>query len=587
LIPAAVAGAATAGPPAAPQAASAVPSYTVTSGHATRLAQAPAGVSGLPAVTPANSPLLASLRGEPGGDGGDPGDVPARAVAQRQARLASPQGGHAASAPVVTATPAAPSAANGSASRVVHQFNGVSDLESDALADSPVTPPDQGLCVGKDTTLKGDPDAVWEPVNLAAQETNKAGAVLRPAVDLGTLYQDPFFGGDPRCLYDPASKTFYFTDIGFPVATGPADDANNTTVDVAVMNVHGVAEYQFDTSLGGQCFGDQPKVGFDNDALVVATDQYCGSDEADYEGAAIVAISKSQLAAEATTVNDDVLGPVSIAGNPITGLDPAISTGSGTEYFVDSTSFIGAADTPAPPARDLGFSTLTDTASVTTGHGQPRLASKVVPSEEYAAPVPATSTGDSSTSTLPDGTVVTAETALAQDDQRTSGPVNVTRDPAGGLDLWTNVDTALTPRGDNATRDGSAWFEISTARQRVIAQGYTAVKGAYLIYPAIEALPHGPVVQVFTITSSKLNPSIAYNELGSGAVTTLVTGAGPHVSFSDDAFDESRWGDYSMAVPDPDGSGIWLATEYIPPAADQDPQDNWGTYVFELPADHR
>jgi hypothetical protein len=28
--------------------------------------------------------------------------------------------------------------------------------------------------------------------------------------------------------------------------------------------------------------------------------------------------------------------------------------------------------------------------------------------------------------------------------------------------------------------------------------------------------------------------------------------------------------------------GIWLATEYIPPTADQDAIDNWGTYMFEV-----
>ena len=43
------------------------------------------------------------------------------------------------------------------------------------------------------------------------------------------------------------------------------------------MNAHGAAAYQFDTSLGGpsrgDCFGDQPKTGFDNNALVVSTDE--------------------------------------------------------------------------------------------------------------------------------------------------------------------------------------------------------------------------------------------------------------------------------------------------------------------------
>ena len=43
-----------------------------------------------------------------------------------------------------------------------------------------------------------------------------------------------------------------------------------------------------------------------------------------------------------------------------------------------------------------------------------------------------------------------------------------------------------------------------------------------------------------------------------------------------------RWGDYSAAVIDPNGSGIWLATEYIPGAGDL--FANWGTRVFEVQA---
>ena len=41
-----------------------------------------------------------------------------------------------------------------------------------------------------------------------------------------------------------------------------------------------------------------------------------------------------------------------------------------------------------------------------------------------------------------------------------------------------------------------------------------------------------------------------------------------------------RWGDYSAAVIDPNGSGTWLATEYIPGAGDL--FTNWGTRLYEV-----
>jgi hypothetical protein len=600
--------------------------YTVTTGHATRLNQA-AGVSALPTVKPGAWAQLAAVRGtlpaplsgSSSGSSGTAGTAGAGAhasagpeagagalAARMNAVRVSPAEADAAraAAPLVNASgvatvkvaaaqspaaqsPAARSSAarssdarssDASAGSVIHAFNGVSDKDSDALIDSPITPPDQGLCVGRDTTLAGSPDAVWEPVNEAAQETTKSGVKLRPDVGLSTIFQDPYFVGDVRCLYDPSSETFYFTEIGYPVAAGPSSDGNNTVVDVAVVNSRGAADYQFDTSLDGACFGDQPKTGFDNNALVISTDEYCGTTESDYEGAITLVISKPELAAEDTTVGDAVLGPVSLAGDPVTGLDPAIDTGSGTEYLVNSVPFTGSDQAVLPVDNTLGLWTLRNTASVTTGHGVPELTGKVLASEPYAYPVNATTTGNGSTTTV-NGMTVTSETYLEADDSRLSGPVDVTRGPGGGVDLWTALDAAVTPRGSSAAEDGAAWFEISTASQSVVGQGYIAAKNANLLYPAIETGPGDPAAVVFTITSATIQPGVAYTLLGSPEITTVADGAGPHLSFADP---DNRWGDYSFAVLDPDGSGIWLASEYIPPAADQDPYDNWGTYVFEV-----
>jgi hypothetical protein len=484
------------------------------------------------------------------------------------------------------AATAAASTAGGSVSRngVSSAFNGLSDLDSDKLNGFPVTPPDQGLCVGYDRTLAGSPKAVFEPINLAERETSTNGTLLRPDVSLATLFQDPFAEGDVRCLYDRQTQSFYFTEIGFPVLTGPAPDDNNTTADVVVVNAHGVAAYQFDTSLGGpsagDCFGDQPKTGFDNNALVISTDEFCGPTESNFEGAIAVVISKSQLVTEAATVSDSVIGPVSLAGDPVTGLDPAIGTGTGTAYFVNSVPFLANGNND-PVGNTLGLWTLTDSAAVTTGNGTVSLTGTVLPSEPYAFPVPATSTGNGSTTTVDDSTI-TSEAALNPDDSRLSGPVEVTRG-FGGLQLWTALDAAVIPRGDGTARDAAAWFKIDVGGQRVAQQGYVTARKANLLYPAIGAPQFGTPDMVFTITSSTINPSAAFTTLGSGRITTVAAGAGPHLSFSDaPPNDTARWGDYSFAQPDPDGNGVWLATEYIPPTADQDPLDNWGTYVFKV-----
>jgi hypothetical protein len=460
-------------------------------------------------------------------------------------------------------------------------FNGLSNQDSFRLNGFPDTPPDQGLCVGRDGSLRGGPEAVWEPINSAARETSVTGRLLRPDVSLATLFHDPFNLGDVRCLYDPGTRSFYFTEIGYPVQTGPASDGNNTTVDVVVMNARGVASYQFDTSLGGSCFGDQPKTGFDNNALVISTDEFCGPTESSYEGAIVLAISKSQLARLAYRVNDAVLGPVSLAGLPVTGLDPAIGTGTSTEYLVNSFPFQLNGDNN-PAANTLGLWTLRNDASITTGHGSPVLIGRLIRSQQYAFPVPAASTGDGSTHVYK-GMVITSEAYLNPDDSRISGPVNVTW-TRGGIRLWTALDSAVRPRGDSADRDGAAWFEIDPGRQRVTSQGYVATSGAYLLYPAVLAPRFGRPAMVFTVTSQHINPAAAFTTLGSRFIGLVAQGAGPHESFSDaPPFNQARWGDYSFAAADPNGRGIWLATEYIPPTRYQNGFDNWGTYVFEVP----
>lgn len=551
-------------PAAASQAATLKPAASAAGtfgaiSHSPRLAASANGVAGFKPVAP--NPAIEN------------GQTP-RALT----RTKSPGGPN----PAAKATgDGAPKVAAGSTTKgrgsVTNAFDGLNDLTNDQLVGA-VTPPDQGLCVGPDHTLKGAPDAVWEVVNEIGQETTKDGTVLTGPLNLQTLFQDPNAFSDPRCLFDPSTQSFYFTLISFPAA-GPNATLTNTVNDVLVINSHGAATYQFDSSLGGQCLGDQPKVGFNNNALIISTDEYCGANEIEI-GAQVQVISKSQLVNEAATVNFAVSAPLSLAGDPIVGLDPAINTGTPTAYLVNSVPFL-ADGSNNPVGNTLGLWTVGNTASVTRGTGTPTLTSKVLPSEPYAFPVPAPSTGDGSV-TMFNGFPITSENALNPDDSRLSGPVNVTPGPGGSVNLWTALDAAVVPSSGTAVRDGAAWFEINTGSGKVVNQGFVAASGnASLLYPAMQATSGGRAAMVFTITSPTVNPSAAFTVIGNPAITIVGAGAGPHTSFADaPPFNSPRWGDYSQAATDPQTGDIYMATEYIPPAAEADGFDNWGTFVF-------
>ncbi len=558
LYPAASSLAATSAPRAAGPAV-----YHGTVAHVTRLAHSAAGLKGLPRI---KSALGAKAASQVSKFRTPAGSFPARRGI----------GLHAAQ--VSTSMPRASAYTSGTTgATVIHKFNGISDADQAALNPSigPVTPPDQGLCVGK-PTWANNTTLVFEAVNLSVRLSTLHGVDVADA-PLTDLFADPFAEGDPRCMYDSNTQTFFFTEIGFPVGTGPNNTLTNTTLDVSVLNAHGAAAYQFDTSSdgtsSGQCLGDQPKVGFDNNVLGVSTDQFCGSTLSNYEGALVLAISKSQLVHENLTVNVDQFGPVSLAGIPVTGLDPAIGTGTGNEYFVNSFPYDAVGNNNAV-SSSLGLWKLEDDSSVTTGSGTPELSGKLIGSETYAFPVPAASTGDGSVNGD-----VTSEAFLNPDDSRLSGPVEVSHSD-GVVQLWTALDSAVGVSGDPTARDGAAWFRIDTAKQKVVSQGFVGTKGAYLLYPAM-APRTGGAAMVFTITSASKNPSAAFTTLGSGKIQTIAAGAGPHLSFAEVLFNQSRWGDYSFVAPLPNGN-IWLSTEYIPPAQFQDPEDNWGTFVFAV-----
>ena len=551
-----------------PAAGNAAPTFSAT-GQANRQAASATGVAGFKPVTP--NPAIENA------------NVP-RALANTR----SPNGPN----PAARANGAgAPTVADGPAARgrgsVVNAFDGLNDLTNDQLFGA-LTPPDQGLCVGPDHTIKGAPDAVWEVVNEVGQETTTSGKILTGPVNLPTLFQDPNAFSDPRCLFDPSTQSFYFTQISFP-PSGPVNGLlENTVNDVLVINSHGAATYQFDSSLSGQCLGDQPKVGFDNNALVISTDEYCGQNQVEL-GAIVQVISKSQLASEASTVNFTNSGLLSLAGNPVVGLDPAINPGTSTGYLVNSVPFLPDGSNN-PVGNTLGLWTLGNTASVTSQNGTPTLTSKVLRSEPYAFPVPAPSTGSGAvinTITVgnpPTSFPITSEAALNPDDSRLAGPVNVTPGPFGTLNLWTALDAAVIPSSGTATRDGAAWFEINTGIGRVINQGFVAARGnASLLYPAVQPTRDNRMAMDFTITSPTINPSAAFTVLGKPAITIVGAGSGPHTSFSDaPPFNSPRWGDYTWATTDPVTGNAFFATEYIPPASEYDPFDNWGTFVWEV-----
>jgi hypothetical protein len=481
-----------------------------------------------------------------------------------------------------------PHVASGSAvteGSVLHNFNGLSNLDQENANGGPLgtlTPPDQGICAGFDALRKGNPAVVWEIINSAAAEYTPSGKLLAGPFSFAQFFEPNAFS-DPRCFYDTQTNTFFFT-----VISSASFGGNDSFDDIVVMNAHGVALYQVSTSIGGTCFGDQPKAGYDSNLFYIATDQFCNTG---YLGELLIGIVKAKLVAESNSIATVSFGdptPLTIGGIPVLGQEPAFGDPSNTEYLLNSFPF-DAFGNNNNVENLLGFWKVTGDNNI----GLATLTGKIISSETYGFTVNAQSTGDGSQTCQPfpfpvdcaSGLLVTSETFLNPDDDRML-QVQLVNDSQHGLQLYAALSTALTVGNDPTNRDGAAWFVLNPHTGSITKQGYVAVAGAYMLYPAIFHTVNGTTTMAFTVTSPTINPKAAYtvataNSNSFGPVKTIKAGAGPHLSFAD-VLGQVRWGDYSACEFDPNGIDIWCGTEYIPPAANQSLYDNWGTRLWEV-----
>ena len=143
----------------------------------------------------------------------------------------------------------------------------------------------------------------------------------------------------------------------------------------------------------------------------------------------------------------------------------------------------------------------------------------------------------------------------------------------GALDTAVRVEGA---KGDE-NKAGIEWFVVrpefdgGRLKAESSGNGYVAVSGNNVTYPAIGVSASGQAVMAFTLVGNDHYPSAAYVQLGdddhASAVRVLAEGLGPQDGFSGyNAFSRSgtarpRWGDYGATAVV--GNTVWMASEYI------------------------
>ncbi|MFI5282301.1 MAG: hypothetical protein ACHQ0J_04140 [Candidatus Dormibacterales bacterium] len=444
-------------------------------------------------------------------------------------------------------------------------FDGVGSLDS-AITNfgAEFEPPDQGLCAGN--------GFVVEMVNSAFRVYDTHGHTLAGPTNVNAPFHEGFaeFTSDPRCYFDRSTNTWFAT-ILFINSTSTAstiDIAYNTSGDPTTdWSIFRIDTTRLDAPAGHgcPCFGDQPTLGIDASNLYVSTNDFSILGP-EFNGAQIYAIAKRDLVHHANTVHFVHYADLMIDGNLAASVQPALTYGSApAEYFLSSLDAAGAGDSR------IAVWSLTNVNRVASG-GTPRLSSVIIGSEPYAIPPGAEQLGAAS--------LLDAGDDRMQQTQFING------------EIWGALDTAVTPAGDSAPRAGAAWFRVRpqlhgsvVGGAKLTGQGYVVSRGNYVLYPAIQADSQGHAAMVVTLSGANRYASAAYAVLADGGrfsrPVVAAAGSGPYDS------NATRWGDYSWAFLDPATDTVWMATEYMPPAASQtlDGLRNWGTRVLQLSLD--
>jgi hypothetical protein len=452
---------------------------------------------------------------------------------------------------------------------ILQNFDGVSSLDS-AVTNFGLEfePPDQGLCVGNGFVI--------EAVNSAFTIYRRNGAVVAGPFNVNALFNEGLtqFTSDPRCYFDQATHTWFAIILFISADNTEArtDIAVNTSGDPTTpWTVYHLEATDDGTSgtpvhVGCPCFGDQPLLGIDSQNIYISTNEFSILGP-QVNGAQIYAISKRDLIKGSPHVHFVQFENLTIAGDMAFSVQPAITQPGGdsgdAEFFLQSIDPTGAGD------NRIGVWALTHQEIVSDG-GKPTLTNTVITSEAFVSP--------------PNAVQKNSTSLLNTGDDRMQQVQFI--DGA----LWGALNTGFNFPGSSTQVSANAWFKIHPQVHKsgitgssMANEGYVASPGNFLLYPAMQANSDGSAVMVFALSGPEFFASAAYAVLPEdarsfGPIKVAAPGSGPYDP------NATRWGDYSFAVVDPSGDGIWLATEYIPPPARQttDGLRNWGTRVLEV-----
>ncbi|HYM50596.1 MAG TPA: hypothetical protein VET65_08480 [Candidatus Limnocylindrales bacterium] len=486
-------------------------------------------------------------------------------------------------------------------------------------------PPDQGLCVGNRYVLESvnDAFAVYSASGTKLSATTALNQFFQrsPAINRVTGVRGDFLS-DPKCYYDPVGRRFIQSILEVD-APGALNGSSRSHVLLAVSvtgNPNGAWNlFSIDTSNDGAngtpahpgcpCLPDQPLLGANRDGIYISVNEFqLTTGNFLFNGAQLYALGRGGLEAAASGSNPAFVhidvGQVSTgdANLPFWGsIQPSTQPqpSSGTELLMSG----GPEDrfqNNALVDNRIAVWSLSGTESLNGDEPALRLSHTVLTTQTYGSNV-----FDFGATQKPGPTPL--RDALGDTDQLSRLNANDSRMNqvtfANGK-LYGALNTVITApgqpdrvgiayfvvdaRADENQNRGGDWNEGQAGLSaRVARQGYVAVAGENVLFPSIGVNAGGNGAMVFTLSGPDYYPSAAYVRFGAdgprGPIHITAAGVLPDDGFTGYAAyggnGIARWGDYSAAVADRDGS-IWMAAEWIP--GPRTLLANWGTSIAHL-----
>ena len=499
---------------------------------------------------------------------------------------------------VLDQAPATPAAAVASPTPSSRGFTGLTHLQQRTARNGnqfSTEPPDQGLAVGNGLILEAVNSALNVYDTNGVQHLPRPLALseffgLPPGINRTTGFNG-VFPGDPVALFDPETQRWFVaawaqlnSSTGLPLRQSRLYLAVSQTSDPTGT----YSIFVLDTTLarepdqGGPRVPDFPHFAVDHYGLFISINEFNITPEGNLDGfidAAILAVSKQDLLnGTGRSFPRVVRFPLPFSSGFEFTVFPAYTppgggplfANGGTQFFVSS-HFVNNIE------HSLAIWALTNTSSLNSATPDLNLDAVAVETQPFRFP---TNAVVQKTGFHPLGA------SLGEPVEKLDpGDFRVVSATYSSGRLWATLASQGTPYMVTKYFAFSPKVNGPFFTASLVTQGVVSAPGANLIYPAIAVNAQQKGGIVFTLVGPNDYPSAAFapvNGANVGAAQIARAGNEPEDGFTGypqfGGNGVARWGDYSAAAIDTDGT-TWMATEYTPDIA-RTVNANWCTYIL-------